>query len=109
MLRHSGELMQTDGRSRDESTEDGPATIGHTVSGKPVYCPGVLCGSRLCQVDVDGSALVADRNNDRLQVMRADGTWSVVDLDQPVSYPAGAVWCNASLYVANYEYISRFS
>ena len=109
MLSHSGELLQIHGRSRDEATEDGPATIGHTVSGKPVYGPGVLCGSQICQVDVDGSVLVTDRGNDRLQVMRADGTWSVLDLNQPVSRPTGAAWCNGSLYVVDDDKIARFS
>ena len=107
MLSHSGELLQTHGRSRREATDDGIS--GQTASGKPVYGPGVLCFPRLCQVDADGSALVADCFNDRLQVMRADGTWSVVELDQAVSLPVGAVWCNESLYVFNDNKLVKFS
>ena len=103
VLSHSGELLQTHGRSRREATDDD--IIGQTESGKPVYRPGVFYGPLLCQVDAEGSALVADCGNNRLQVMRADGTWSVVELGQAMSYPRGAVWCNASLYVVNYRKI----
>ena len=107
VLSHSGELLQTHGRSWREATDDD--IIGKTTSGKPVYRPGVLQWLWLCQVDDDGSALVADERNDRLQVMRADGTWSVVELDQAVSYQKGAVWCNGSLYAAYEGNIGRFS
>ena len=107
MLSHSGELLQTHGRSRDEATEDD--IIGKTASGEPVYGPGVLYRPRLCQVDDDGRALVADQGNHRFQVMRADGTWSVVDLDQAVSNPLGAVWYNLSLYVISTDTIVRYA
>ena len=107
VLSHSGELLQTHGRSVKEASEDD--IIGRNASGELVYGPGVLYGPRLCQVDADRSALVADTHNDRLQLMRADGTWSVVDLDRNVVNPKGAVWCNASLYVANDNVIVRFS
>ena len=107
MLSHSGELLQTHGRSRREATDDG--ICEQTTSGDPVYRPAVLYRPRLCQLDADGSALVIDCNNDRLQVMSADGTWSVVKLDQAVSYPKGAVWCNGSLYAAYEGNIGRFS
>ena len=107
LLSHSGELLQTHGRSRREATDDGIS--GQTASGKPVYGPGVLCFPRLCQVDADGSALVANEGTDKLLVMRADGTWGVVDLDQPVSRPTGAAWCNGSLYVVGKYNIARFS
>ena len=107
VLSHSGELLQTHGHSRIEATEDN--IIGQTASGEPVYGPGVLYGPRLCLVDGEGSALVADLRNHRIQVMRADGTWSVVKLDQPVTYPEGAIWCNASLYVVGKYNIARFS
>ena len=80
--------------------------IGQTAYGKPVYDPGVLCAPRICQVDAEGSALVADNT---LKVMRADGTWRAVDLDQPVSDSIGAVWCNVSLYVVDYHNIARYS
>ena len=109
VLSHSGELLQTHGRSRSEATEDD--IIGQTASGKQVYSPGVLHGPLLCQVDVEGSAIVADCYNDRLQVMRADGTWSIVDLrvEQDVGRIKGALWCNGSLYVARNRTIVRYS
>ena len=107
VLSHSGELLQTHGRSRREATGDD--IIGQTASGEPVYGSGVLFYPRLCQVDAEGSALVCDRRHHRFQVMRADGTWSVVKLDQPVRGRRGAAWCNASLYVANNNAIVRFS
>ena len=107
VLSHSGELLQTHGRSRREVTEDD--IVEQTASDNPVYDPGVLCGPRLCQVDADGSALVANEGTDKLLVMRADGTWGVVDLDQPVSRPTGAAWCNGSLYVVGKYNIARFS
>ena len=107
VLSHSGELLQTHGRSREEATDDD--IIGHTTSGKPVYGPGVLSHPRLCQVDAEGSVLVADNFNRRLQVMRADGIWNVIDLDRVADRPKAAVLCNASLYVANYGKMIRFS
>ena len=87
MLSRFGELLQT----YDYST------------------PGVQRRPLLCQVDADSSALVADQANHTLQVMTSDGMWSVVDFDEAVMYPAGAVWCNASLYVAKAFGIVRFS
>ena len=107
VLSHSGELLHTHGRSRREATK--VDIVGQTMSGQPVYGPGVLQWPRLCQVDDEGSVLVADCWNDRLQVMRADGTWRVVDLDQPVSDPRGVALCKASLYVAGKYNIARFS
>ena len=107
VLSHSGELLQNHGRSRREATEDD--ITGKTATGEPVYGPGVLWNPCLCQVDDEGSVLVADCWNDRLQVMRADGTWSVVEIDQAVNRPNGAVWCNGSLYVAYDGNIGRFS
>ena len=104
---HSGKLLQTHGRSWREASKGD--IMGKRASGDSVYGPGVLFGPRLCQVDDDGSALVADCHNDRFQVMRADGTWSVVGLDHIVDDPKAAVWCNMSLYVANDDKLVRFS
>ena len=89
-------------------------------TGTPVYGPGdvmywhcpceysidelnadVETMHRPVQVDAKDSTLVVDFRNDRLEVMRADGTWSVIDLDRTGRRLMGAVWCNASLYVAN--------
>ena len=107
VLSHSGELLHTHGRSRREATK--VDIVGQTMSGQPVYGPGVLQWPRLCQVDADRSVLVADFFNERFKMMRADGTWNVVDLDQPVRGPRGAVWYNASLYVVDDDNIARFS
>ena len=112
--RHSGELLQTHGRSVKEARmEDDNSIIGQTGSGKRVqqqWGAGVLHGPRLCQVDAEGSVLVADSYNQRLQVMSADGTWSVVDLDdRTLSFPRTALWMNESLYVANYGTMARYS
>ena len=106
-INHSGELLQIYGRSKREATDDD--IIEHTRFGEPVYGPGVLDNPCLCQVDDDGSALVAEKFENILKVMRADGTWSVVQIHQALSRPKGAVWCNASLYIANNGNIVRFS
>ena len=108
VLSHSGELLQTHGRSRDEATHDDDI-IEQTASGEPRYGPGVLDGPRLCHVDAEGSALVADTHNDRLQVTRADGTWGVVDLNTKFVQPTAAVWWDASLYVARDAKIAKYS
>ena len=108
VLSHSGELLQTHGRSRDEPSED-DIIERQTMSDEPRYGPGVLDGPRLCHVDAEGSALVADTHNDRLQVMRADGTWSVVDLNTKFVQPTAAVWWDASLYVARDAKIAKYS
>ena len=107
MLSHSGELLQTHGRSWRKATNDD--ITGQTSLGEPVDAPGVLFGPLLCQVDDEGSALMADWGNQRLQVMRADGAWSVVDLDQAVGGPQGAVWCSPSLYVVNNGIFVKYS
>ena len=107
VLSHSGELLQTHGRSSREATEDN--ITGILASDEQVYSSGKLRDPYLCQVDAEGSALVADYGHHRLQVMRADGTWSVVHLDRTVIYTKVAVWCNGSLYAANHYKIVRFS
>ena len=108
VLNHSGELLHTSGYPISEATED--ADIETTESDDPVpYGPGVLHGPNLCQVDAEGSALVADKYNHRLQVMKADGTWNIVDLDHTEICPKAAVWCRGSLYVANRDKIVRLS
>ena len=49
--------------------------------------------------DDDGSVLIADRNNDRLQVMSEQGEFSVLQLEPPVTRPIRAELCNNRLYV----------
>ena len=106
VLSHLGELLHTHGHPKRKAFVD---SIGKIVPLFPVYGPGVLWRPRLCQVDLEGSALVADWANCRLQVMRSDGTWSVVSLDQTAVYPQAAIWFDASLYVACSGKITRFS
>ena len=101
LLSHSGELLQTHGRSRREATADD--IIGQTAFGKPMYRAGILSGPRLCQVDAGGSALVADRFHPRLQLMRSDGKWTILDLTfgpemGGIEY---AIWCGETLYVVS--------
>ena len=107
VLSHSGELLQTHGRSGRRTTEDD--IIGQTTSGRPVYGSCVLDSPTLCQVDNEGSALVVDEFNHRFLVMKTDGTWSVVDVNQDLNFLMGAVWRNGSLYVATYDKIVRLS
>ena len=80
----SGELLQTYGTSE----RDGGA--------------GQLNYPYICTDDDDGSVLIADRGNDRLQVMSEQGEFSVLQLQPPVSQPRGAVLFNNQLYVAKF-------
>ena len=51
--------------------------------------------------DDDGSVLIADRKNDRLQVMSEQGEFSVLQLQPPVSGRCSAVLFNNQLYVTS--------
>ena len=51
--------------------------------------------------DDDGSVLIADCVNGRLQVMTKQGKFSVLQLKPPVSRPGGAVLFNNNLYVSS--------
>ena len=78
----SGELLQTYGaRGRGDA--------------------GQLNGPFICGDDDDGSVLIADLSNDRLQVMSEQGEFSVLQLQPPVSRPRSAVLFNNQLYVAS--------
>ena len=55
----------------------------------------------ICSDDSEGSILIADYFNDRLQVMTAAGEFSRVPLDPPVVEPNGAVLFNDVLYVTS--------
>ena len=78
----SGELLQTCG------------TRGRGDAGQ-LYWPFVS------DDDDDGSVLIADYGNDRLQVMSEQGEFSVLQLQPPVSRPRSAVLFNNQLYVTS--------
>ena len=54
--------------------------------------------------DDDGSVLITDCGNDRLQVMSEQGEFSVLQLQPPVSRPRSSVLFNKQLYVALWYY-----
>ena len=62
---------------------------------------GRLCTSFISDNDDDGSVLIADWINDRLQVMSEQGEFSVPQLQPPVSGPSSAVLFNRHLYVTS--------
>ena len=62
---------------------------------------GLLNYPLICADDDDGSVLIADHDNDRLQVMREQGEFSVLQLQPPVSLPCSAVLINNKLYVTS--------
>ena len=76
----SGELLQTYG------------TLGRADAGQ-LYSP--------CISDDDGSVLIADCGNNRLQVMSEQGEFSVLQLQSPVPQPCSAVLFNNNLYVTS--------
>ena len=65
-----------------------------------LYEPGVLRVPYVCRSDADNSVLIADRDDNRLQVMRADGQWSVVELGERIDNPRAALWWNHEFFVA---------
>ena len=72
------------------------------TTGKPgCYAPGELSWPRISDTDASGTALIADCNNDRLQVLGSSGQWSIVQLDPPVKSPLGACLVNDTLYVSH--------
>ena len=54
--------------------------------------------------DDDGSVLIAEEGNDRLQVMSEQGEFSVLQLQPPVLDPRSAVLYNNNLYVTSTSY-----
>ena len=76
----SGELLQT----------YGTRGCGNT---------GQLDWPYICADDDDGSVLIADRRNNRLQVMSEQGEFGVLQLQPPVSSPCSAVLIKNQLYV----------
>ena len=76
----SGELLQTYG------------TPGRADAGQ-LYSP--------CISDDDGSVLIADCGNNRLQVMSEQGEFSVLQLQPPVTSPLRAVLFKNHIYVTS--------
>ena len=62
---------------------------------------GKFCCPYICGDDIDGSVLIADWGNDRLQMMSEQGGFSVLQLQPPVSQPRSAVLFNNNLYVVS--------
>ena len=62
---------------------------------------GQFDGPYICDDDDDGSVLIADWGNNRLQGMSEQGDFSVLQLKPPVSRPRGAVLFNNNLYVTS--------
>ena len=57
----------------------------------------------ICADDDDGSVLIADRYNDRLQVMSEQGEFSVLQLQPPVTLLTRAMLFNNQLYVSTLD------
>ena len=57
----------------------------------------------ICDVDTDGCVLIADCDNDRLQVMSEQGEFRVLDLQPHISQPESAVIFSGDLYVTSYK------
>ena len=66
---------------------------------------GELHSPYLCHSDADGTLLVADHDNRRLQLLRRDGQWQLtrVPLQQQRVWPRRAVYTRERLYVVGWE------
>ena len=64
---------------------------------------GRLGSPIICDVDIEGSVLIADFDNNRLQVMSEQGEFRVLDLQPQVSQPESAVIFSGDLYVTSYK------
>ena len=69
---------------------------------------GKLSWPHICQEDDDGAILVADRFNDRMLVLTAEGHWRRVRLSDKLKSPVGAVWMKGRLYVTNDRKLTMF-
>ena len=78
----SGELLQAYGRRGTEHA-------------------GCLSYPYISDDDDDGSVLIADCGNNRLQVMSEQGEFNVLQLKPPVSVPRSAVLFNNQLYLTS--------
>ena len=86
---HLGELTDTRGRSCDEC-RDSDVTRDDRY-GHFVYPAGVLCNPVICHADAEGTVLVADRGNHRLQVLTSDGAWKIVQISHELNLPQAAL------------------
>ena len=86
----SGELLQTHGRRGTEHA-------------------GCLSYPYISDDDDDGSVLIADQRNHRLQVMSEQGEFSVLQLKPVVSGPRSAVLFNNQLYVSQLDQLVQYS
>ena len=90
------------------SAEDGVIKI-YSLSGELLQTYGTPGRSDVGQLDCpfisddddDGSVLIADCGNNRLQVMSEQGEFSALQLQPPVSRPRRAVLFNTQLYVVS--------
>ena len=74
------------------------ATQGkHNTEGSRLYRPYI------CQEDDYGAVLVADKFNDRMLVLTAEGHWRRVRLSDKLQIPEGAVWWKGRLYVSTWR------
>ena len=64
--------------------------------------PGEFNSPLICATDTAGDVLIADYSNDRLQLLKANGQWSIVQLQPPVKNPWGACFMNETLYVSKH-------
>ena len=64
---------------------------------------GELSDPFLCMTGTDCAVLIADRDNNRLQVLGADRQWSVVSMQPPVRRPKSALLHRGRLLVASYR------
>ena len=55
----------------------------------------------ICDVDRDGNVLIADRGNNRLQMMSEQGEFSVLEVQPEASRPSSAVMLDGYLYVTS--------
>ena len=65
--------------------------------------PGQLNLPYICSIDAAGAALIADNGNDRLQLLSANGQWSIVQLQPHVNRPQSACVMNDTLYVTEWS------
>ena len=61
--------------------------------------PGQLSCPYICTTDDAGTAIIADSDNDRLQLLNANGQWNTVQLKPSVEGPMSACLMNDTLYV----------
>ena len=81
------DIFSLDGHLRSSTDSNGDG------GPRQLSCPFI------CATDDAGAALIADYSNNRLQLLSANGQWSIVQLQLPVEDPWGACLVNDTLYV----------